>query len=414
MSTLRDALGKSWSSRRRVEAEHAQTNCVRLSMNLRVGRVTPCAPFGFRQPFGGAHGVTRPTRGRRFEIILQVLGLVTSLPFLFAFAASAQSIQQIFTNGPAATRINIVFLSEGYTAAQLGQFPTDARSVLSQLLNTPPFSLYSNYFNAFAISVASTQAGSDHYTPTTNLVNTYFNSTYDSYGIQRLITIPPNDRDSNAAHGEGKVTTLLQTLMPQYDIVALIVNDSVYGGSGGTFLLTSINSSAPEIAVHELGHSFAKLGDEYSSPFPGYPDTEEPNTTTQTNRSLIKWRAWILDSTPIPTPEISLYLDAVGLFEGAHYHATGWYRPKFNCKMNHLGVPFCEVCAETLVKSMYGQIRPIESFSPGTNTLITLTNSSTTNLSVVSLMPSGGSVGIQWFTNNIPVPGATSPVDTSM
>jgi len=211
----------------------------------------------------------------------------------FGLAASAQTIQQIFTNGPTATRINIVFLSEGYTAAQLGQFPTDARGVLNQLLNTPPFSLYSNYFNAFAISVASTESGSDHYTPTTNLVNTYFNSTYDSYGIQRLITIPPNDRDSNAARGEGKVTTLLQTLMPQYDIVALIVNDGVYGGSGGTYLLTSINSSAPEIAVHELGHSFAKLGDEYSSPFLGYPDTEEPNTTTQTNRSLIKWRAWI-------------------------------------------------------------------------------------------------------------------------
>jgi len=163
-------------------------------------------------------------------------------------------------------------------------------------------------------------------------VNTYFNSSFDSYGIQRLITIPPNDRDANSADGQGRVNSLLATYMPQYDIVALIVNDTQYGGSGGFPLIASVNSSSPEIVIHELGHSFSGLGDEYDAANPGFPDTEEPNTTTQTNRALIKWTSWIVAATPVPTPETAGYASVVGLFEGAHYHTTGWYRPSWTAR----------------------------------------------------------------------------------
>src|ERR1043165_8157445 len=74
-----------------------------------------------------------------------------------------------------------------------------------------------------------------------------------------------------------------------------------------------------------------------------------------------------LPATPVPTPAVSSNSAVVGLFEGAHYHFTGWFRPKLTCKMRALGVAFCEVCSETLVKSIYGQIRPIEATSPATN-----------------------------------------------
>ena len=126
---------------------------------------------------------------------------------LLVLAASAQTIQQILTNGPTATRINIVFLSEGYTTNQLGQFSIDATNVLNKLLSTPPFSQYSNYFNAFAISVASVESGSDHPCSGT-YKNTYFNSTYDSYDTARLITIPPN-RYTN---------TIICNVFPQPDL----------------------------------------------------------------------------------------------------------------------------------------------------------------------------------------------------
>ena len=80
-------------------------------------------------------------------------------------------------------------------------------------MSTPPFNAYRSYFNAFAISVASVQSGADH--PLSGVFhNTYFNSSYGSYGVERLLTIPPNDQDANYADGEGKLTALLQAFVP--------------------------------------------------------------------------------------------------------------------------------------------------------------------------------------------------------
>src|SRR6185436_15552388 len=164
-------------------------------------------------------------------------------------ASGQATMLTLRTNGPTANRLNIVFLSEGYTTNELARFPSNAMLMLNALLTTAPLREYSNYFNAFAISVPSNQPGSDHYTPTTNLVDTYFNSRYDSSGIQRLITI-----DST---GHSRVNALLAQFMPEYDIVTLVVNDTQYGGSGGFPLISSINSATPDIATHEMGHSFA-------------------------------------------------------------------------------------------------------------------------------------------------------------
>jgi hypothetical protein len=117
------------------------------------------------------------------------------------------------------------------------------------------------------------------------------------------------------------VFNLLANLLPEYDVVILLVNDSKYGGSGGPVAIASTNQLSTEIAIHELGHTVVHLGDEYSDPIPGYPDTEEPNTTAQTNPALVKWRAWFVPGTPYPTPPTLDFASIVGLFEGAHYHA---------------------------------------------------------------------------------------------
>jgi hypothetical protein len=302
--------------------------------------------------------------------------------------------------------MNLVYLSEGYTAGQLPQFLVDATNTMNTLLTIPPWSSYSNYFNVFAISVASAQSGSDHYTPTTNLVDTYFNSTFDSFGAQRLLTIPPNDWDGKYDDGYGKVDTLLQQLIPEYDIAGLIVNDTTYGGSGGQYFLTSINSSSGEIANHEIGHSFAALGDEYSDPYPGYPDNEEPNTTTNSTRETIKWNSWILPTTLIPTPDVASNNAVVGLFEGAHYHTTGWYRPKRNCKMRTLGVAYCEICAQELVLSLYRAIRSIRSFSP-TSTNFAIGNQENVVFNISVFKPATNNLTVQWFTNGVAVSLAT-------
>lgn len=313
-------------------------------------------------------------------------------------------LHQILTNGPTDKRINIMFLSEGYTEEELGEFPNHAAKVLNSLLSLQPYREYAGYFNAFTIAVPSAESGSDH--PARGIFrDTYFNSSYDSYGLQRLITIPPNDRDAAYDNGQGKVDALLQKLLPDYDITILIVNDEEYGGSGGTTPITSHHANSADIIIHELGHSFAGLGDEYALPFPGYPDVEEPNTTTQTNRALIKWNPWILPETPIPTPDLDT--THIGLFEGAHYHATGWYRPKFACKMRDLRFVFCEVCVETLVKSIYGVLDPVENFSPAV-TNVALLPSTSLLFQVRTLFPASHNLDVQWLTNGVPVAGASA------
>jgi hypothetical protein len=334
-------------------------------------------------------------------------GFILVLLLSCARVFSQPTLTQILSNGPPATCINIVFLSEGYTAAQLNQFTNDARALLNYLQSGPPFDAYRNYFNGYAISVASAESGADHPLSGINR-NTYFNSTYYSYGIERLLTIPPNDLDGNYADGEGKVYALLQSLMPEYDLVALIVNDSEYGGSGGDVLITSRNVDSPEIAAHELGHTFAGLGDEYSDPYPGWVPYEMPNVTQQTNRALIKWTAWIPGSTPVPTPDTAPYASVVGLFEGAEYQTNGWYRPQHICEMRALDNPYCKVCAEALVKAIYTKVRPIASTLPATNTPTTLANSQSVAFTVATLQPVGFNLNLQWFTNNVACGGATN------
>ena len=338
--------------------------------------------------------------------------LAAALVAWFSPQACAQAtLTKLFTNGPAAKRINMVVLSEGYTAGQLGQFLNDARSAVSNLLASPPYLEYSNYFNAFAISVASAESGSDHHTPTLSLVNTYFNGTYDSFGTQRLITIPPNDWDGAYADGQGKVDALLQSLMPEYDLVILLVNDTQYGGSGGTTLISSLNSSSAEIVKHESGHTFGGLTDEYTNAYPAYTTVEKPNATAQTSRPLIKWGTWIDSATPIPTPQTSSYSMVVGLFQGAEYQTTGWYRPKLDCKMNHLGISFCEVCAEQLVTSIYGRISAIDSYSPASSSL-SVTYAQAMPFAAIPLRPATHSLALQWFVDGAPIAAATNSTFT--
>lgn len=313
----------------------------------------------------------------------------------------------LFTNGPSAKRINIVVLAEGYTTNQTTLFLYDATNAINNLLAQQPYQEYRGFFNAYAIFVPSLEAGSDHPFSGT-FKNTFFNSTFDSYGIPFLLTIPPNDWNGAYAQGQGKVDTVLATHMPEYDLVVILVNDPEYGGSGGATLLASVNVFSADVIVHESGHTFAGLADEYSTAYPIYIPVEMPNATMVTTSNAIKWRVWIPPGTPIPTPESQANLTRVGLYEGAQYQTTGWYRPKMDCKMRSAFVEFCEVCSEQLVKSIYTRLKPIDNFSPTAKNLAIYSTQAVV-FSVTNLQPLTHSLSIQWFTNNSAVPGATNP-----
>ena len=325
-------------------------------------------------------------------------------------ALSQAAMLTILTNGPVSNRLNIVVLSEGYTTSDLGRFPVDATNAINGLLSHSPLQEYRSYCNAFAISVPSNQSGSDH--PSSAVFrDTYFNSTYDS-SSDYITTIPPNFADSNYSHGQGKVDALLQTFVPRYHLPILLVNDPAPGGSDGfdrtAISFSSTNDPTFEILTHETGHVLANLGDEYTNAYPGFPDTEEPNTTQETRPDFIKWTAWInMNTTPIPTPATAPYRSVIGLFQGAHYHPTNWYRPKLDCTMKSLSPPFCEVCSEALVLSIYQRVRPIDSFVPATTNL-SVSSPQAVAFSLTVLQPATHDLSVQWRTNGAAVARETN------
>jgi hypothetical protein len=248
------------------------------------------------------------------------------------------------------------------------------------------------------IFVASRQSGSDH--PGSGVKHdTYFNSTYDN--SDRVITIPVD------ANGQGKVDDLLSNFAPDCSLAVLLVNDPTPGGSDGfgRTAICSVAASSADILRHETGHVIANLGDEYDSPNPGFPNTEEPNTTRETRLAFLKWKNWVDPATPLPTAPTFDFVDTIGLFEGAHYHSSGWYRPKLNCAMREIAVPFCEICREALVLSFYAHIRPVNAWAPASHT-VSLAGSIPLTLSVDTVPVE--SLAIQWRTNATPVPAATN------
>ena len=319
-----------------------------------------------------------------------------------AMHAASPELFDLLSNGPRSTRINVVLLAEGYREVERDKFQQDASRVVSALLAAEPLRSYARFYNAYGLFVASEESGSDH--PSSGVFrNTYFNSTYESYGITRLLTLPPNDRNRRYADGEGKVVALLQEYVPDYDLAAIVVNDPQYGGSGGSILVVSTHSSSGQIAVHEQGHSFARLGDEYSDPFPGYPDVEEPNTTRETRRDFLKWRSWVESATPVPTPSESVFALKVGLFLGAHYHANDWYRPKLNCKMRSLSSPFCEVCSETIDLAIHRVLGTIDRLEPATNLPVSVSVFGSAQFRIHPVLPTNGTASVAWRLDGVPL-----------
>lgn len=319
--------------------------------------------------------------------------------------AFGQTLDPLLVNGAKDRRMNLVIMAEGYKTNRTSQFRTDATNLVNQIFSTTPFSLYRSCFNAYTIFVPSNDNGSDHPSQGT-YVDTYFNTSYDANGNPMFINLPPDEWDSNPAHGINKVTALMTNLMPEGGIPILLVNDLAYGGSGGSVLICSKAQNNDAFVTHEMGHTLAGLGDEYDDAYPGYPDVEEPNTTRSTNRAQIKWIAWIASDTPVPTSPYGAYSDRVGLFEGAHYHTTGWYRPRLTCRMRDITQQFCEVCQEAFVLSFYRKVRPIQSFTPA-STNVTSTSAQSLTFTVATLPPPGGSPAIQWVLDNVSITNAT-------
>lgn len=279
-----------------------------------------------------------------------------------AAVIATPSSGDLVKNGDPANRLDILMVAEGYTAAQQDQFLADAKRISDQFLSISPYADFKHLVNVSWMFVPSNQSGADKpacgETPNSpvSMVDTAFDGTFCTSGIRRLITVNTSKVYAAAAN------------VPNWDEILVLVNDTEYGGSGGSVSVGTLNSYSVQIMQHEFGHTFTQLADEYTTAYPSFPACSdkgttsakcEPNVTDQADPAAIKWARWIASTTAIPTlAPLTNAVDA-GLWEGARYKDTGMYRQCYNGMMRALTNAkgqtnsFCKVDGEAFVKRLY-------------------------------------------------------------
>lgn len=235
-------------------------------------------------------------------------------------------------NGAVATHVDLAVLAEGYTKEEMKKFQNDADRLLKVLFSTSPYDTMRQAFNVYLVETPSSQSGTDE--PRENVwVSTALETTFNFFDLARYLMTTDNKAMRDYL---GSIP---------YDAIIILVNTQKYGG-GGIYNLyatcPSDNQWSSYVFVHEFGHSFAGLGDEYYTSevtfnefYPRGVEPWEPNITALLNPTELKWKDLVTAGTPIPTPPDSAKypFPTVGAFEGAGYAAKGLYRPSIDCIM---------------------------------------------------------------------------------
>ncbi|HXZ33237.1 MAG TPA: M64 family metallopeptidase [Terriglobales bacterium] len=292
-------------------------------------------------------------------------------------------------NGDPPTKVDLLIMGDGYTAAERSKFEQDARRFTEILFTRPPFREHRQDFNVWGLCPAAQESGVSR--PSIGLHRRNpLGTTYDTFGTERYILTT-----------ENRVLRDYASYAP-YEFIEILVNAKTYGGGGIFNLYATVaadNEFAPYVFVHEFGHHFAGLADEYFTSEVAYlPPAKkiepwEPNVTALLDPTELKWKDLVTPDTPIPTPwqkqdfealdkqiqtqrrqlrsqnrpesevealfkeakqkEDALlshdkYSDRVGAFEGADYEAHGYYRPQENCIMFTRYETFCAVCRRAI------------------------------------------------------------------
>jgi hypothetical protein len=302
---------------------------------------------------------------------------------------SPGALLQLQKTGDSATKVDLLLLGDGYTAAERGKFEKDAHRFVETLFSTPPFREHRNDFNVWGLCPPADESGISR--PSTGIYRrSPLGATYDTFDSERYVLTTENRTMRDVAS------------FAPYEFVEIIVNGKTYGG-GGIFNLyatvASDNMWSGYVGVHEFGHHFAGLADEYYTSDVAYLSTEkktepwEPNVTALLDPANLKWKDLVQPGTPIPTPwpkeeferfetgiqkqrrqlradgkpeaemeelfrrergsEDALlgsdkYAGKVGAFEGANYAAKGFYRPEEDCIMFTRSKTFCAVCRRAI------------------------------------------------------------------
>ncbi len=252
---------------------------------------------------------------------------------------------EILKNGDSKNKVDIAFIFDGYTKLETQKLYADAKRFANYLFTYSPFKENKTKFNIWGVEVISNESGTD--IPGQNIwKQTAINSNFWTFDSERYLTTSDIKNLRDAA-----------SLVP-YDQIYVIVNSEMYGG-GGIYNFWSVCSADNEYAkyvfLHEFGHAFGGLADEYVDNglsdefYPKGVEPWEPNITNLVNFDK-KWKNMIDKTIPQPTPETNEYANSIGLYEGAGYMAKGFYRPYQKCEMKSLGVGYCPVCEKSILQ----------------------------------------------------------------
>jgi len=255
----------------------------------------------------------------------------------------------ILKSGTPKHKVDLVFLPEGYTEKEMEKFINDVRRMTGIIFSESPFNKHKKDFNIYAVKVPSVESGTD--IPGENIYkNTAFNSTFYTFNTPRYLTTTDMKDIYDA------------TSTIPCDHIYLLVNTRRYGG-GGFYNFISVCSADNELTsktiVHEFGHGFAGLADEYYTSSVSYNnfynlkiEPWEPNITTLVAFDE-KWKNTIKQKTPIPTPDTEKYENKIGVFEGGGYNTKGIYRPYRDCRMkSNKAKGFCPVCQHAIEETI--------------------------------------------------------------
>ena len=272
----------------------------------------------------------------------------------------------IVRSGDISQCVDLAIVAEGYTANEMDKFYKDCQRAADAIFSHEPFKSMKNRFNVVAVGSVSNESGPSE--PGKGIWHdTVLRSHYDTFYSDRYLT-------TSAVH---KLFDLLSGV--PFEHIIVLINTSRYGGGGiynQWMCSSSDHATFKQVLVHEFGHSYAGLADEYNygdNHVEWYPaDTEpwEPNITTLKDFNK-KWKDLIAPGTPIPTTtnnnqqtsrptntqqggtreDLNAKTKRVGVFEGAGYMARGAYRPAELCRMNVNEVEdFCPVCTRAIIQ----------------------------------------------------------------
>ena len=281
----------------------------------------------------------------------------------------------IVESGSPEDSLDIVILGDGYTAEQREKFDLDAKAIAERLLKAEPFATHAQSINVHTVWTPSVEQGAGYDCTgiltldagcKDGLRDTPFETAFVISALADRLNLDLQDTSDRVAMPLQVARLYDAASHAPFDEIIMISNTRRTSGFAGLYvsILTAYDPrlSFPDTAVHEFGHSFGVLGDEYNQE--GDPCLfNEPRIPLPQNISAtadpdeIKWSAWIEDGTPLPTPGSERDDYPVGAYQGA-YNCDELHRPSYRCKMKNSDDEFCPVCAEQLVQRIHTVVDP--------------------------------------------------------